>query len=537
MSVKRTVILFSFILFSFLILIFRIYDIVQNDSAIYTNRTSNSYKITIDTSRGIIYDRNLIPIVSNDKEYKVSVMPSIESKAYLHSVLDEPTFKKINSEFSKPFPFTFTTENFIPETKDVNTFLVKRRYSENQIAKHIVGYCDTSQSIGLSGIEKAYDSYLTSENSSLSISYPIDATGRMLSGLSPTISDDNYNSPYGIALTIDSKIQKIAESASKSLNGNGSALIMDVNNGDILASVSLPEFDPNNIAKSIESGDTSLINRNLYAYNIGSTFKIIVSAAALSKNLSPLSQYTCNGSIKIGNTSFSCHKYEGHGVLNMETAFANSCNPYFVTLGQKIGKERLLSLSSAMGIGKPIKLCDGIVTAAGNIPSTDELTSLGDLANISFGQGSLMATPVHIAKITSIIANGGYNIEPNLVIGKVDKNGDIQNEKNSQQATKIIDIDTAKKIQKFMVTTIESGTGKNAKPTNLLAGGKTASAETGWKQNGEEIVQAWFSGFYPANSPKYAIVILCEGGNSGAASCAPIFKKICDSLYENGFCN
>jgi penicillin-binding protein 2 len=221
----------------------------------------------------------------------------------------------------------------------------------------------------------------------------------------------------------------------------------------------------------------------------------------------------------------------------MKSAFANSCNPYFISLGLSVGKERLLSLSSLFGLGKPIELCNGIVTASGNLPLSDDLVTRGDLANVSFGQGALMATPIHIAKLISIIANGGYLIEPTLVLGEVDQNGDIARIDKASQKTRVIDKDIARKIREYMIYTVTHGTGRSASPKALGAGGKTASAETGWSQGGENMVQGWFSGFYPAEDPKYAIVILCEGGNSGAAACAPAFKKICDLLYEKGYCD
>ena len=140
-------------------------------------------------------------------------------------------------------------------------------------------------------------------------------------------------------------------------------------------------------------------------------------------------------------------------------------------------------------------------------------------------------------QIISIVANGGYLVEPTLVLGEVDDNGKLIKGQNYTQKTRVLDGEIAKKIKDYMVYTVKSGTGRSASPDFLGAGGKTASAETGWKVDGENIVQAWFSGFYPAEKPKYAIVVLSEGGNSGAVSCAPVFKKICDGIYEAGLVN
>ncbi len=534
MSVKRTIVFYSFIIFSFAALIFRLFYIIDAESSTYAAQSSNSYKLLIDKKRGNIYDRNLVPLVSNEAKYKVAVLPSIQSKTHLHSVLSEEKFKEISDRFSSGLPFTFETDTFIEESADVKVYMIRERYSRNAPASHFIGYCDSGLTYGISGIEKAYNELLKSQSASLSLSYPIDAMGRALAGIEPTVYDEGYKSSAGIALTIDAEIQKLTESAASMIEGKGSILITDVNTGEILAGVSLPEYDRSNIAASIESDDSSLLNRNLCAYNVGSTYKIIVSAAALSKGLSSGFSHNCEGVLTLSGTSFNCHKLEGHGYLNMKTAFANSCNPYFIKLGQSVGTERLLSLSSLFGLGKPIELCSGITAAAGKLPSSADIKSSGDLANLSFGQGALMATPVHIAKIISIIANGGYNVQPSLVLGEVDASGKLISQNKSTEKTRIISADVASKIKDYMIYTVTNGTGRAAKPETLLAGGKTASAETGWNIDGESIVQAWFSGFYPAEKPKYAIVVLSEGGNSGAAACGPVFKKICDLLYQKG---
>ncbi len=537
MSIKRTVFLFCFMLSCFTALIFRLYDIAENKAEIYAAETTNSYRVILDKSRGMIYDRNVEPLVSNEKRYKVAVLPSIQSKSYLHSVLSTEEFEKINQKFAEGKPFTFETENYIAETNDVKIYLIRKRYSDNPLAVHFIGYCDPSLTNGISGIEKAYDDVLSAQSATLSLSYPIDAAGRALTGVEPTVSAKGYKTVQGIALTLDTGIQKIAESAAMILPGNGSILITDVQNGEVLAGVSMPEYNRADIASSINSNDSALLNRNLCAYNIGSTYKLIVSAAALSKGISSSFSHNCSGNLEIDEMPFHCHKEDGHGFLNMKTAFANSCNPYFIRLGLTVGKERLISMSSAMGLGKPITLCDGIATAAGNLPSADEIGYSGDLANISFGQGALMATPVHIAKLVSIIANGGYLVEPSLIYGEVNADGNIIRSQSTGSKTRVLNSEVAEAIQQYMIYTVTAGTGRSAAPKMLGAGGKTASAETGWAVNGETLVQAWFSGFYPANKPKYAIVVLCEGGNSGAASCGPVFKKICDLLYENGYCN
>jgi len=524
-------------LFSLAALILRLFYIVLNDTSLFAASQANTYRINIDKTRGTIYDRNLVPLVCNESSYKVAVLPSIESKSYLYSTLTKEEFSSIESLFSYGKPFVFELDRFIKESDDVDVCLTHKRYSDNQIASHFIGYCSQDLSQGISGIEKSYNSLLSSFNGSLSLGYPIDAMGRALSGADISVFNTTHKSTGGIALTLDFNIQKIAEKAAGKIKEKGSVLVCDVNTGEILAGVSLPKYNSNNISESIASDDSSLLNRNLCAYNIGSTYKLIVLAAALSMDISPSYSYNCTGSYELDGTVFNCHEKEGHGYQNMRLALSNSCNPYFISLGRKVSAQRLLSYSSLFGIGKEIKIADDMLSSSGNLPDKSEIKSSGDLANISFGQGSLMATPLHIAKIISIIANGGYDVNPTLIKGEVDTNKKLKNHNNTENKVKIISSSVAEKIREYMVSTVEIGTGRSAKPEMLSAGGKTASAETGWSVSGENIVQAWFSGFYPAENPKYAIVVLCEGGNSGAGACAPIFKEICDSLYQNGYIN
>lgn len=536
MKAKRTIIFYSFLIFSLSALIIRLYYLSTNDLTIYANSQGNTYRLNLDKTRGTIYDRNLVPLVYNESVYKVAVFPSIYSKNYLYSVLKSEEFKQIEENFALGNPFTFTLDRFIEESRDVSVHLTYKRYSNNQLAQHFIGYCTNDLSKGVTGIEKCYDSLLSSFNGTLSLGFPIDAMGRSLSGAEVNIYDTTGKSDGGICLTIDSEIQKISEKAASKIN-KGSVLICDVNNGEILAGVSLPRYYPDDISQSILHDDSSLINRNLSAYNIGSTYKLIVASAALSMGVAPSYTYNCTGSCEIDGTVFNCHKKEGHGYQNMKDALSNSCNPYFISLGKKIGAQRLLSFTSLFSIGEDIKIAESIKCAKGNLPDKSEIKTSGDLANISFGQGSLMATPLHIAKIISIIANGGYDINPTLIKGNVEENKKLKLYKNKAENIKIISSDVSEKIREFMVNTIENGTGRAAKPKKLSAGGKTASAETGWLLSGESIVQAWFSGFYPAQNPKYAIVVLSEGGKSGAAACAPVFKEICDNLYQKGFVN
>ena len=177
-------------------LVFRLYDITQNEFNVSANQIVNSFNLVIDKNRGTIYDRNLLPLTSNEKVYKVAVLPSIKSKLYLKSTLSIDEFASIEHNFLQNKPFTFETNEFIKENEDIKVFIVPKRYSSNDIATHIIGYCDSTLSNGIAGVEKAYNDLLISQTKSLSVSYPMDATGKILSETKPILNDKNYNSTY-----------------------------------------------------------------------------------------------------------------------------------------------------------------------------------------------------------------------------------------------------------------------------------------------------------------------------------------------------
>ena len=187
-------------------------------------------------------------------------------------------------------------------------------------------------------------------------------------------------------------------------------------------------------------------------------------------------------------------------------------------------------MAENLGFGASAELAPGLFSAAGNLPGSSELSSKAALASFSFGQGKLLATPVQIAALAAAVANGGFSVTPKLVLGTTDENGKLSAapiyEKN-----RVMSEAAAKKLREMMISVVEEGSGANAKPNRGGAGGKTASAQTGqYDKDGNEIVHAWFAGFYPAEEPKYAIAVFAEGMNSGSDFAAPVFKKICDGI-------
>ena len=217
--------------------------------------------------------------------------------------------------------------------------------------------------------------------------------------------------------------------------------------------------------------------------------------------------------------------------MNMRQALEQSCNTYFIQLANQIGAEKVYEMAVLLGFGKETVLASGLVSKAGKLPDLSNLkSSSAALANFSIGQGDFLATPLQIAAMTAAVANGGAAPRPALTLGIRDADGSVRFDEPST-AVRAMSRSTAEQLAKMMVAVVASGTGNAAAPETGGAGGKTATAETGWKaEDGSAVLQAWFTGFYPAENPQYIITVLAEDGKSGSTTAAPVFKHIADGI-------
>ncbi|OJU14433.1 MAG: hypothetical protein BGN88_14335, partial [Clostridiales bacterium 43-6] len=456
----------------------------------------NGITLKIDKARGTIYDCNLKRITNSSYRYVAAVSPTPEAIAAVGMLKNsQDVLKRLMA--GKPVLIDSAPEL---NGDGINVFRVYNHFSANQLASHLVGYLDDTGN-GVSGIEKGYNNALASDGY-LSIHYSCDAKGRVLTGINPDISNSQYDPTKGVVLTIDSEIQKELERIMKKYIKTGAAVLIDVQTGKIKASVSVPDFSPSSLATSLKDPDSPLINRAFTAFNTGSVFKCCVAAAALEAGISP--SYTCTGKINIGEVQFGCR--HNHGTMNLESALAVSCNTYFINLGQQLGADRIYSMAKNLGFGNSLQLSDSIRSASGNLPDYKTIKALpAALGNFSFGQGDLMTTPLQIASMCQTIANGGKKITPSLIEGEMSANGVLVNKAPQNPYTRVISEKNADILKQYMINVVEHGTGTTAKPAKGGAGGKTATAETGWVIGGRSILQAWFAGFFPADQPKYAL--------------------------------
>ena len=500
-----------------MVLLGRIYQIGHKDyDAVSTRQSTRT--VTVGEKRGEIYDRNFMPLVSGEKKLFAVMTPCPAAYEYLKGKADEDYLR---DKIENASPFVVETDEEI-NNEVIRTFSVPVRYSENQSAVHIIGYTDSSGKSGISGIEKAYNNFLSENSGKLTVSFQVDAVGRVLAGMDKYINDNNFTSKAGVVLTLDSTIQKAAESALDSSNiKSGATVIMKVHTGEILAMASVPTYDPNNIADYLTAEGSPFINKALMSYSVGSIFKPFVAACAIENGISPEFKYECKGKITVGDRGFRCYDNKAHGKINMTEALEVSCNCYFVNLINKIDTEHLLSLCKKSGLGQELTLAPGISSAKGILPSEKSLESKGTLANFAFGQGEFLASPLQISSLYHTLTTGNY-ITPNLVMGFTNNIGLMTKEK-SAEPIKVLSDEAVSLISKMLSSAGES--------YNISGGaGKTGTAQSGVYNDGKETLRTWFAGYYPAEKPEYIIVILCENGRSGTADCVPVFKEIIKGL-------
>lgn len=464
------------------------------------------------------------------------------------------------------------------------------RYGSDALARHVTGYLNRRDQIGQSGIEKAYENVLRN-NAVFEIGTITDAAKDPIKGFGYRLKDWSSGSRLNVRLTLDYHVQKIVEDAMDSHDLSGAVVVEDVVTGDVLAMASRPHFDQNAVEKYLDSSGKELFNKATAAYNLGSVFKIIDLAAFFENeedimngdngadtsgntadpdgagglsdiyrffdgfSYVPLpfadpfgitagygrheftdpDHYYCSGAVEINGRTFKCYSYYegGHGSLDLEKAFALSCNSYFIELGQKIGYRRLVDMAMKFGLGSGTGISEqGVAEASGNLPDINAYHSRADIANIAIGQGTILATPLQVADLTAAVANGGIRNRVNIVDAIVGEDGRTIEEIKVSEGRRIISKDTSDRIKEMMEAVTLYGTGTEAVIGYYGgAGGKTGSAETG----SPEVVHAWFTGYFPAAEPRYSIAVFAEDGRLGGRSAAPVFAEIAKSMLEKGY--
>ena len=511
-----------------------------------------SRELPIEGDRGIIYDRNLDPLASNLTTTSLVLIPNqIKDKELVSTKLseilnvskeemDKHVYKKTSIEGVHPEgrKLDFEISDKINNLKLEGVYLVKeakRCYPYKNNLSQVLGFVGIDNQ-GLSGLELNYDKYLTGKSGS--IKYYSDAKGNKLE------MNEIYTEPsngMNLMLTINNELQKSVE---RELNNavikynpdHALAIAMDPNTGEILAMSSRPNFDPNNYKNySIET-----LNRNLpiwMSYEPGSTFKIITLAASLEEKTIDLYKdtYYDSGHIQVENARIKCWKTGGHGTETFLNVVENSCNPGFVVMGQKLGKERLFNYINKFGFGEKTGV-DLNGESKGIMFNLDRVGPV-ELATTSFGQG-VSVTPIQQITAVSAAINGGYLYKPYIVkaLLEPETNTPVKTFEPTQ-VRKVISKETSKEVANALESVVTNGTGRSAFIDGYRVGGKTGTAQkvdNGIYMVGNYIVS--FIGFMPSNDPKIIVYVAIDNPKGvvqyGGTVAAPIARNILEDAID-----
>lgn len=505
-----------------------------------------SRNLPIEANRGIIYDRNNVVIAGNVTTTSLILIPNqiIDKKltaqklSEILNVSYDEMYKHVSKRVSieRVHPegrrLSYDIADKIYNLKLPGVYLVKeskRYYPYDKYLSHTLGFVGIDNQ-GLSGLELMYDEYLT--GSSGAIKYFSDAKGNRLE------LSEIYEKPQdgvNITLTIDHNIQLAVEreldnAVAKYNPDQALAIVMKPNTGEILAMSSRPNFSPSNY----QNYTVEEINRNLpiwATYEPGSTFKIITLAAALEEKIVDLDNDTFydSGAIKVENATLHCWKHGGHGMQTYLQVVENSCNPGFVNLGLKLGKETLFSYIDKFGFGKKTGI-DLNGEGTGIIFKLDRVGPV-ELATTAFGQG-VSVTPIQQVTAVSAIINGGVLYKPYIVksLNEPETNTVIK-ENKPIAIRKVISEETSEKVRYALESVVANGTGRPAYISGYRVGGKTGTAQKvkdGKYMVGNYIVS--FIGFLPADDPQVVVYVAIDNAKGvtqyGGTVAAPIVRNI-----------
>ncbi len=480
----------------------------------------SQYQVTAEglDTRGAILDRNLQPLTGGTQQYYYFIKKErTDSRAM--ELLTAAGAEKVSApqnissgwDVYRTVYFDETVTWNLKEAYGVYTFSGMSRYSDNQTACHLIGYLNQSENRGVSGLEQMYEEILKPEDRSLTLW--ADGVGSLLLNVPPKQSGKWTLTRNHLVTTLDYGLQKFCESAFSTANLEGTVLVSDTESGEILAWVSSPSFNPNQIDAHLTEGGSNLVNRCIQGlYAPGSVFKVVVAAAALESGIvHPRDVYECTGKTEVNGVKLGCKAgpADGHGMVDMYDAMAVSCNCYFSQLGARLGTEKILDMARHLGFGAVV-FESFPEESAGYLPASDECGPW-DVSNLSIGQGKILVTPVQVQQMMGIVASGGM-LHPLTVAA--DSGSDAKRILSEYTAVQLVDM-----LQQVM----EEGTGSGMEWPGLAAG-KTGTAEA--SRDGLLVNNCWFSGFCRTEEKCYTVTVLVEQGVSGSASAVPVFHDI-----------
>lgn len=390
-----------------------------------------------------------------------------------------------------------------------------RTYPYGEKFAHIIGY----STYGKTGVENQANYYLIHSNAPLNLRVA-------------NKSADIKNPGDDVYTTLDVELQ---EAAYQALDGySGAIIVTDVKTGKILAMVSMPDFDPNEIADNwnelIEDEESGiLINRATQGlYPPGSTFKILTALEYIRENPDDWRDYNflCNGYYEEQESRINCYHNTRHGDIDFEEAFSHSCNAAFAQIGVSLDEEQFAGTLRQLLFGQPLPV--KFPYAQSRVEMGGEL-SVNDIMQTAIGQGKTQISPLQLNMITSAIANGGIMYKPYVVDRLENCEGMVIKQFMPSSCGRVMSEDEAAALIELMQAVVEGGTGRGLRGLSYSVAGKTGSAEFS-NTKGES--HAWFTGFAPVEDPQICVTVIVEGAGSGGDYAVPIAKRVFNAYFN-----
>ena len=557
-----------------------------------TQKLARTYILDIPAPRGQITDRTGLPLAQNKVSYNLAVgfptpLDFADAKALAFTrekialatklsgrtirISDEAILRHYHNRGILPLEVAqnLTKQEYDAVKDHAKDYLVVRpiyvrNYPNGKLGGQVIGYTgktgrnldsviDNHETLwpeteGREGIEQTFNELLIGKHGEYKLTFDKDGRKTSEKLVKPAIPGNN------IITTLDLRLQQLAEKSLEAKAKRGAIVIIDPNDGDVLAMASWPTFDPNLFVPAIsaekfkqlqDDPDIPLLARAFRsAYPPGSTFKVAVGIAALENGaVRPNDLYQCLPAIQIGNITFHNWKKGDQGALNFVQALTQSCDTWFYQVGIKTGAQPIIDWAFKLGFGAKC----GIPLrgeAEGRVPTDDYMKAThgrkllnGDIANLSIGQGDTLVTPLQMAQAMAIIANGGKFYQTRLVhqVQSVDQQivtGYEMREKRSLDVSP----ETMEQVRIGMTNVVNGagGTGHSAQVDGVEVAGKTGTAQ--WGPKNKERTAAWFAGFLPTDQPKYAFAAVYEGdvGSKvhGGTTAGPMIADIFQDVYK-----
>lgn len=556
---KKVMIVFVSVFFIMMFLIGRLVYLMIFCSEYYGNKAENLHERERDikAARGKLLDANGTVLATNKSVCTISVIHNqieepekvIEMLVRELGIPEETARKRVEKVSS----IERVKTNVAKETGDaIRAYGLsgvkvdedyKRYYPYGTLASKVLGFTGADNQ-GILGLEVKYDEYLQGTNGkilTLTDARGIEIENAGESRLEPV-------NGYDLCLSLDYNIQMYCEQAAKKVCTKKSAdsvsvIVMNPQNGELMAMVNYPEFDLNDpftlvgdTGESVSAEEKQNLLNKMWrnqcisdTYEPGSTFKIITAAAALEERVVKLDDaFFCPGYKIVEDRRIRCARTTGHGAETFETGIMNSCNPVFMELGERLGAENFVGYFKQFGLLSKTNI--DLPGEAGTIMHKTENIGPVELATISFGQ-SFQITPIQLVTTVSSIINGGTRVTPHFGVSVQDADGNTVKTFSYETHENICTAETSETMRYLLEKVVSEGTGKNAKIEGFSIGGKTATSQTLPRSDHKYISS--FLGFAPADNPQVLVLVVInnpQGIYYGGTIAAPVAKEIFENI-------